>query len=203
MGRHLEFEKSEVLESALHVFWRRGFSDTSMQDLADACSINKASIYNTWQNKENFFFAVIDHYCEAMTRKWASRLGEGESGRAAIENYFAAQVDFLLHDGRNMGCLLTNTAGELGATSPAVVERLRDIFFGVGENFATAIERGKADGSIQSREDSHSLAMTLQTVLQGIRLLARAGGPTDEQLHDVVRISLVCLDHCEERAAAR
>jgi TetR/AcrR family transcriptional regulator, copper-responsive repressor len=33
MGRPKNFSREEVLEKAMPVFWRQGFSDTSLQDL--------------------------------------------------------------------------------------------------------------------------------------------------------------------------
>jgi len=135
MGRHLEFDKQDVLGNAMQVFWRKGYAETSMQDLADACGINKASIYNTWTNKEQFFSAVIDFYCDSITRQNAEELRGQDSGRAAIEAYFDGQIAFLCNEGHGLGCFLTNTAGELGFTSPPIIERLRKIFFEMMENF--------------------------------------------------------------------
>ena len=36
MGRPKNFSREEVLEKAMPVFWTRGFSDTSLQDLERA-----------------------------------------------------------------------------------------------------------------------------------------------------------------------
>ncbi|HOV03671.1 MAG TPA: TetR/AcrR family transcriptional regulator [Kaistiaceae bacterium] len=194
MGRHLEFDKQDVLGNAMQVFWRKGYAETSMQDLADACGINKASIYNTWTNKEQFFSAVIDFYCDSITRQNAEELRGQDSGRAAIEAYFDGQIAFLCNEGHGLGCFLTNTAGELGFTSPPIIERLRKIFFEMMENFMGAVRRGQEDGSIVRDEDPLMLALTLQNALQGIRMLARAGDPPEHVLRHIMRLSMRCLD---------
>jgi hypothetical protein len=46
MGRPKNFRREEVLEKAIPVFWKRGFSDTSVQDLERATGVNKSGLYS-------------------------------------------------------------------------------------------------------------------------------------------------------------
>ncbi|HQF31792.1 MAG TPA: hypothetical protein PLJ34_10135, partial [Hyphomicrobiales bacterium] len=140
------------------------------------------------------FSAVIDFYCDSITRQNAEELRGQDSGRAAIEAYFDGQIAFLCNEGHGLGCFLTNTAGELGFTSPPIIERLRKIFFEMMENFMGAVRRGQEDGSIVRDEDPLMLALTLQNALQGIRMLARAGDPPEHVLRHIMRLSMRCLD---------
>jgi TetR/AcrR family transcriptional regulator, copper-responsive repressor len=43
-----------VLEKAIRVFWKRGFPDTSVQDLERATGVNKSGLYSEFRDKEDF-----------------------------------------------------------------------------------------------------------------------------------------------------
>ena len=62
MGRTKNYAREEVIEDALEAFWQRGYSATSLSDLAEATGLNKKSIYNEFGSKEDLFNVVLAHY---------------------------------------------------------------------------------------------------------------------------------------------
>lgn len=69
MGRPRNFSRTEVLEKALPVFWRHGFSDTSVQELEQATGVNKSGLYTEFAGKEDLFLASLRHYLDTGQRK--------------------------------------------------------------------------------------------------------------------------------------
>ena len=51
--RELIMAKSSVL------FWKKGYSDTSMRDIANACGFRAANIYNFFSNKEEILYEIL------------------------------------------------------------------------------------------------------------------------------------------------
>jgi TetR/AcrR family transcriptional repressor of nem operon len=49
MARTREFDEDEVLEEAMHVFWRRGYRATSLHDLLGAMALSKSSFYGAFR----------------------------------------------------------------------------------------------------------------------------------------------------------
>ena len=62
MGRPKNFSREEVLEKALPVFWKRGFSDTSLQDLERATGVNKSGLYSEFRDKKDLFVESLRYY---------------------------------------------------------------------------------------------------------------------------------------------
>lgn len=48
MPRVKKFDEKEVLEKAMELFWIQGYHATSIQDLVDHLGINRASLYDTY-----------------------------------------------------------------------------------------------------------------------------------------------------------
>jgi AcrR family transcriptional regulator len=55
MGRPKNFSREQVLEKAMPIFWKRGFSDTSLQELERATGVNKSGLYTEFRDKEDLF----------------------------------------------------------------------------------------------------------------------------------------------------
>ena len=61
MGRRKNFSREQVLEKAIPVFWQRGFSDTSLEDLERATGVNKSGLYSEFRDKEDLFVEVSEN----------------------------------------------------------------------------------------------------------------------------------------------
>ena len=48
MGRPREFDADEALQTALELFWRKGYEGTSITDLTDGMGITKPSLYGAF-----------------------------------------------------------------------------------------------------------------------------------------------------------
>jgi AcrR family transcriptional regulator len=69
MGRPKNFSREEVIDRALPVFWKHGFSDTSVQELEQATGVNKSGLYAEFTGKEDLFLQSLRHYFATGQRK--------------------------------------------------------------------------------------------------------------------------------------
>lgn len=193
MARVAEFDRAEVLDRAMNVFWRKGFEGSSVQELVAATGINRASMYNSFGDKEALFLAAIDHYVAHVNRQRLALLEEDRPAREVIGRYFDDLVSFSSGEGRRLGCLLTNTAIELGPRNNRIDRKLAGIFDRVEASFEAVIRRGQATGDIAPDKDPVAVSRFLLCAVQGLRVLARTD--TDERaLRDIVDVTLSALD---------
>lgn len=59
-GRPRNFDRSEVLQRAMWLFWERGYEAVSMSDLTTAMGIRSPSIYVAFGSKEALFREAVD-----------------------------------------------------------------------------------------------------------------------------------------------
>lgn len=194
MTRTIEFERDEVLTRAMHAFWARGFEATSVADLVQATGINRASMYNAFGSKEGLFLAALDHYVDRVNRQRIAVLHDPDlAARTAIRRFFDGLVDFSLGEGKRLGCLLTNTAIELGAKNKDIELRLAGVFSRVQGAFEEVVRRGQRTGEIPADKDPLAVSRFLVATVHGLRVLGR-GGAKEAVLRDVVTVALASLD---------
>ncbi|MFF2910671.1 TetR/AcrR family transcriptional regulator [Paenibacillus sp. NPDC057934] len=54
-----QFKRQQIIETAMCIFRENGYFAASMQDIAEACSMAKASIYKVFPSKEDLFTGVF------------------------------------------------------------------------------------------------------------------------------------------------
>lgn len=62
MGRPKCFDRKEVLNAAIQLFWKKGFADTSLSDLEKATGVNKSGLYSEFKDKEDIFLESMKQY---------------------------------------------------------------------------------------------------------------------------------------------
>jgi TetR/AcrR family transcriptional regulator, copper-responsive repressor len=107
MGRPKNFRREEVLEKAMPIFWKRGFSDTSLQDLERATSVNKSGLYTEFRDKEDLFVACLRHYLESQDKR--GLLSKRPLGWKNVETFLKNGP---LNKGELQGCFSVNSMRE-------------------------------------------------------------------------------------------
>ena len=190
MPRTKEFEPGEALDAAMQLFWRKGYAATSLRDLLDGMGIGYGSLYNTFGDKHTLFLASLDRFRELRT-SWIDEVLE-DSGLSGIEEVFRRTVDGLVSFEPRRGCLLANTAVELGPHDAEVAAKISRYVRHTEAVFERALIRAQEAGEIPADRDPRALARFLVNALHGLRVLARVG--TDRAvLEDAVRVALDVL----------
>ena len=77
--------RTKIIEASRRLFARRGFSETSMGDIARAAQVARATVYNNFDDKQDILAAIISDYMTGYARI-AQRLRENaRSGQTSFE----------------------------------------------------------------------------------------------------------------------
>ena len=85
MVRPREFDRDEVLERAMSVFWSKGFTATSTSDLVEAMKIGRQSMYDSFGDKRALYLEALAQYQQQSVTAHIGRLRSGKTGLAGIE----------------------------------------------------------------------------------------------------------------------
>jgi len=176
----------------MHVFWEHGYHATSVQDLMKAAGIQKQSLYCAFGDKRSLFLKCLDLYAKQTLFEIQRMLNEADSALEGIERVmrFASQAP----DSKNCppGCLMANTALELGLNDPGVADEIRRMFRGLEKMLAAAVRKAQAQGEIGKDLDCIAIGQSLANTISGIRILEKTGA-SKQQVRTVVETALAAV----------
>jgi len=86
--------KEQILEVAAQIIRKKGFHATSMQDIADAVNLQKASLYHHISSKQEILLALLDRALDMLTERLQSvteqDLPAEEKFRLAVRTFLSA-----------------------------------------------------------------------------------------------------------------
>lgn len=116
-----------VLDAAEDLFAEKGYSATSLGEVADRVGIRSPSLYNHFKNKEALYLAVLERLLERFNEPLAELLAEPVT-RERILSWLQRMIG-LHHRYPNLARLLQHAALSGGPHTPELVERMfRPIF---------------------------------------------------------------------------
>ncbi len=62
MSRARSFDTDVALDKAMRLFWRKGYLDTSIDDLVSETGVGRSGLYGTFGGKRDLFFAALTRY---------------------------------------------------------------------------------------------------------------------------------------------
>lgn len=172
MPRPNRFERHDILDNALAVFWLKGYDATSIADLEQATGLRPGSLYNSFGSKRGLFLEAIDRYVETVVDARIEAYLSGGKPLAAIKKFFRTAYD-PTPDGQLYGCLLTNTATELGTTQSEVALRVRRGLERIRIAFHRRLQEAIEGGSLAADASSKNLSVHLLSCFQGLCVNAR------------------------------
>ena len=198
MARPQQFDRDDVLDRALLVFWHSGFEAASIQDLVDATGLNRGSLYNTFGDKAALFAEVMERYranSPTMPLAQAARDPHNDAdNRALIVTLFDDLVARALNDGDHKGCLFTNTSAGFYGCTDTMNDWVRETLKGLEETLTVLVKRGQKRGEIHSTAKPQAIARSLLASAQGLNVMARTGAEP-QVLKDIATMAVRVLDH--------
>jgi len=141
-------KRDAVLKEAGRAFSKRGFHNTSLDDVAKALQVSKGTLYNYVQDKQEILFEFYRIGTEIGNRAFEIGEAAGGSGADVLRTVLQTYIRLLTEELGACGALM-----ELDALRPedrAVAVKSRDAF---QRKFLTLIEAGIKDGSLRPIED--------------------------------------------------
>lgn len=192
MARPREFDADEALGRVMRVFWDQGYQASSFADLTKAADVRKQSLYGVFGDKRSLFLKSLALYRKQVlseARSIVSEAGSPFEGIARLMRHAARPSG--PKDGPT-GCLMANTALEIGLSDSGVAAELKSMFRGVEQILTAAVKKGQEQGEITTRFDSAAIGQSLANTINGLRVLQKTGA-TSQQVKTVVETALAAM----------
>ena len=168
------------IDSAMRVFWARGYEGTSMNDLVQATGINRGSIYANFEGKRDIFLAALASYDERYRARFLAGLTVGRTAKEAVLAAFQAAASQAVTPQQPAGCLVVNSAVELAPHDAEIASAVNASLGALQDFFRDQIETAKATGEM-GPVDTETLMTTLYVLFLGLRVMSRSNAPASQR----------------------
>jgi AcrR family transcriptional regulator len=190
-GRPREFDYDHALDSAMRVFWSKGYEGTSMQDLTDAMHMNRPSIYASFGNKEELFCKALERYAQNSAAFFKTVLDQ-PTLKLSIEKFLLGSADSFTSSDHPNGCFAVQGALVVGGDSALVKQEALLRREAVVEVLKERIQKAIAEGELIDGTDAEELARFFVAVLQGMAVQSHSQ-LTCSQLRAIAERALLAL----------
>jgi AcrR family transcriptional regulator len=175
--------REAVIEAADGLFYAHGVQAVGMDAVRTAAGVSLKRIYSLFASKDELIVAVLNH----RTTVWDSGLASASERATSARERILAIFDFLdawFREPDFRGCAFINTHGELGASSTAVADAVRE----QKRSFQEYVARLVSDAGAPA-----TLAPQLAILAEGAQTTAAIAG-TPEAAHQARAAAETLLD---------
>lgn len=176
--------KQRVLSEASRLIQRKGFGDTSVNEVLAAAGITKGSLYFHFPAKEDLGWAVLEQARVEFLEFLHSSL-TGSTPWAKLTSFFAAALAAHRTAGFVGGCLWGNTALEMSDKNPRYATEVAAVFGQWTALLEDVIRDGQLVGEIRTDLTAHDLALFVVSSIEGGIMLSRLN-KSDEPLRTCI-----------------
>ncbi|MEH6631839.1 MAG: TetR/AcrR family transcriptional regulator [Halopseudomonas aestusnigri] len=191
MARYKEYNRQDVLENAVALFWQKGYKASSMADIVQSTGLNTASMYKEFGNKDGLFEEALEFYRQNVLSPRVQILIENPN-ITGIREFLESVVKGAAKK-TYKGCLMMNHLAQKHTISPKSFIIISDFFSYIESLLVTAIRNAQANGKIPADKDPVVLASFVMCNVHGLVLYGRYPDSREVvlKLNEVIFNSLV------------
>jgi AcrR family transcriptional regulator len=163
-ARQSEQTRESLLSRCLRLFAERGFSSTSVDDIANAAGVTKGAIYWHFASKDEIFQTILDRIRERWQAVVHVPVSALTSPTAQIEQLFDAYAE-LFRQSPEMCWFLQQVA--LDRQNKASHAQVARVFASTARFIARIVDAGKGQGVMRRDVDSLTIAHMILGMLAG------------------------------------
>jgi AcrR family transcriptional regulator len=203
--REKEKRRTEIVDAAEKLFYKKGFDNVTMDEIADAVEFSKGSLYVYFKNKDSHIFAIVDRMHKEYFRQFRELLDEAASGGEQLRTMIRHLVEYTRdhQEYNDMACTIGPLIWSRMDTEYEQVLAENSMDYNLWLN--DAITKGMADGSI--RNDLNPALFGFYISLISISVVSPsplwkkgfelAGVGYDEFVDNFLKFIDPSIDHCK------
>ncbi len=168
MARALEFDYDKAIDKATRIFWKKGYSGTSLRDLLKGMGIGEGSFYNTLKSKKQLYLECLKHYNDTVGRRRFTALFSPASAKEGVRGLFRTVLDDLDDPRTPRVCLIARSVSSdvlAEGDLRKFVQSDMAAFFGA---FSERLKSAKDTGELPPEFEPEVVAQIIGTYFQGL-----------------------------------
>ena len=180
MARTKNFDEVKALESAMLLFWKKGYSATSMKELEQVMGLTITSIYNAFGNKRALFEKALNYYLQHILNKFIESLDNADSPENALKAILMEVIHLHFNPSHPGGCLVVFSILENEQHDVRLRNTLNSALTLLRERIVQRLKNDQEKGRVAPEIDCHSIANHITALITGMITMAKAGFAKNE-----------------------
>ncbi len=139
-----QLQKDRMLSAAAHCFNPKGYSGTSLKDVAERLGLTDAALYYYVRNKEELVYLCYVRAADVGREAMQRAVAEGDSGFNKVVRYLRHHVELMVGEGGPVAIM-----SEIPALKPEHRDEVLALSRAHSAAFEALLEEGIEDGSIE------------------------------------------------------
>jgi AcrR family transcriptional regulator len=157
--------REDVLSAARKVFAAKGYSGTSVREVADAAQVNKAMIYYYFTDKRDLYRAVLSGSFDTLQGVWDNSIFKSDaSSRKKIETYIDGFVRFQ-HRNEDLRRILAMEYSTTGADSENLKWIARRYFAKNHASLVKILKQGMRAGELRKTDPLMAVVVLIGMII--------------------------------------
>ncbi len=162
-----ETRRQQLLDAAIKVFARKGYVETSIDDIITEAEVARGTFYLYFPGKKEIFLAIIDHYFELLTdlvnrlmdEEWPAHLD-----RARFREHVLTWLRFFAHH-RDLAKVIYREATSIDPQLEARWNRLRET---MKDFLSERMHVLQEDGQVRRALDPYAWALFMEGIFHAV-----------------------------------
>lgn len=169
-------KKNEIIRKSIHVMFEKGYNGTGVKDLTDAAGIPKGSLYNYFENKEDYLKEALYLYYNEMSRKQFDILVDKNLAPLdRVKTFYSTMMEeFEDEFNCKFGCFVGNITQEMSGVSKVIQKVTNEIHSEIVQKIRGNLVEAVENGDLSKDKDVGVLAEFMVSSWQGALLRIKA-----------------------------
>lgn len=169
-------KKQQIIKDSIDIMFKQGYYGTGVKELADAAGIPKGSLYNYFENKEDYLKEALIYYYEDMSKQQFDILKDRKlEPLERIKKFYIYLINTIGSDEEiQKGCFVGKITQEVSGVSELIQEVTDEIHRDIISILKSNIDEAIDENYLTSKDDTFALAEFIFSSWQGVLLRAKA-----------------------------
>jgi TetR/AcrR family transcriptional repressor of nem operon len=168
VARALEFDYDKAIDKATRIFWKKGYSGTSLRDLLKGMRIGEGSFYNTLKSKKQLYVECLKHYNDTVGRRRFTALFSQASAKEGVRGLFRTVLDDLDDPRIPRVCLIARSVSSDILSETDLGELVQSDMAALFGAFSERLKFAKDTGELPPEFEPEVVGQIIGTYFQGL-----------------------------------
>lgn len=163
--------RKEICAASVHLFLNKGFSETSMREIAQAAGVGKSTLYDYFPSKDHVLVWYVEEEISTLTAKVKDIAAEPLGAQARLERMVYAYLDYLTANED----FFTRLSAQVQRLAQDSVERIQRKRHALQDVMRQVIDEGIQEGCFRPVDSLLATRVILSALTPAVYTTRRTG----------------------------